>query len=325
MVRGSLACSLVLFLAGCPSQAPAPPDASVPVDMSPLPPGTLAPASTLTSCLAVDASNVYWTDSGSGNRVLKVSISGGTPQVVAMGGDAPGCVAIDAENAYYTDGAATMVMKAPLAGSGGTGIALATNQHVLPERHPFLVATSGYVYWITDVYGNVDAYDGKNAIVRVKTDGSGTVEVIASEVKGNPAGLATDGNSIYFSDGAGVWAQPIAGGAPIQIPTTSAIQSNTFATDGTNLVVTEVAGLGQGDVALFRVDGTGRKVLSMSLASSLAIDGSGVYAKQDNQLVQLALDGSGAKALALIAPRAIALSPTAIYFTDGASILKLAK
>lgn len=327
MVRGSLlALLLTPFVFGCSNKPAANviPDASHPVDMGLPPPATLAAAQTLTSCLAVDSTSVYWTDQGMGSRVLKVALAGGTPQVVATGGDSPGCVAIDATNAYYTDGSATSVMKAPLAGSGGAGTPLAQNQHILPERKPLLAVGGGFVYWVTDVYGNVDAYNGKNAIVRVPVAG-GAVQVVAAVVMGDPAGLEVDAASVYFSDTTGVYAQPIAGGAPIAIPAQSTIRSNSFAVDSMHLAIAEVSAIGSGDVALFRLDGTGRTVLSPTLASSLALDESGVYAKQNNHLVRFSLDGKSTVTLAASAPRAIALDATSIYFTDGASILKLGK
>ncbi|MFI5290053.1 MAG: hypothetical protein ACHQ17_10410, partial [Polyangia bacterium] len=194
MQRGSvlalLFVLLVPLLAGCPS-APVvqTPDAQAVVDLGLAPPVTLAPAQTTTSCLAVDANAVYWTDQGSGNRVMKVALAGGAPQVLATGGDKPGCVAIDQTNAYYTDGGSATLMKVPLA--GGAPAALAQNQHVLPERKPLLASDGSFVYFITDVYGDVDAYNNKNAIVRVPVAG-GPVEVLVAEVIGDPAGLAVD-------------------------------------------------------------------------------------------------------------------------------------
>src|SRR6185312_15543082 len=148
MQRGSLlALVFAPLLAACPS-APVvhTPDAQVVVDLGLAPPMTLAPAQTTTSCLAVDPSAVYWTDQGSGNRVLKVALAGGTPEVLATGGDKPGCVAIDQTNAYFTDGVSTTVMKVPLA--GGAPVALAQNQHVLPERKPLLASDGSFLYWI---------------------------------------------------------------------------------------------------------------------------------------------------------------------------------
>jgi hypothetical protein len=329
MQRGSvlalLFVLLVPLLAGCPS-APVvqTPDAQAVVDLGLAPPVTLAPAQTTTSCLAVDANAVYWTDQGSGNRVMKVALAGGAPQVLATGGDKPGCVAIDQTNAYYTDGGSATLMKVPLA--GGAPAALAQNQHVLPERKPLLASDGSFVYFITDVYGDVDAYNNKNAIVRVPvTGGGGPVEVLVAEVIGDPAGLAVDAANVYFSDSTGVYAQPKSGAAPLAIPAMSTIHSNSFATDGVNLVIAEVSAIGQGDLALFRTDGNGRTVLSSTLASSLAIDSSGVYAKMNNALVRFKLDGSGMATLASSAPRAIALDSANIYFTDGASILKLSK
>jgi hypothetical protein len=68
-----------------------------------------------------------------------------------------------------------------------------------------------------------------------------------------------------------------------------------------------------------------RVVVSSSLALPLAVDDRDVYANGDGSLVRLALDGSGATTLASERPRAVALSATTIFFTDGSAIYSLPK
>jgi hypothetical protein len=321
---------LVLLTIGCGSSSDPGPDAGVgdfgsSRDLSPTPPTTLADTQTLTTCLAVDGNAVYWADQAQGTRVMKVGLSGGAATVLATGGDKRTCVAIDAANAYYFSrdndgGAGDTIWKVPLDGSGAAS-PVATNQHVKGS----LVAEGGFVYFVTDLYGPMDmAFTGMDAIVRIPV-GGGTSEVLFAGVTPEAAGLAVDADHLYFSDQTGVFARPKAGGSNTPFGMSS-IQGSAFAVDGKHLVLVEVSAIGMGDLALYSLDGTGRVVLSSKLAASpLALDGSGVYAKQDNHLVRFALDGKSQTTLTTTAPRAIALDAGNIYFTDGASILKLAK
>jgi hypothetical protein len=321
-----------LFAAGCPDSNPGF-DFSVPgdagADAQVLPEAMpLAAADTFTSCMAVADGFVYWTDQGGvarsdggqASKVLRVSTAGGTAMTVADGADAPGCVVVDSGFAYYTNGAGA-ILRAPVA--GGAPQPVVTGQHLLPLRTPRFAVGGGKVYWVTDVYGPVDAFSGKNAIVRAPV-GGGAVEVVFTDIVGEPGGLAVLGSTIYYSDQMGMYARPF--GAPLPAAVgQSTLHSNRFAVGGNKLAVVEVNSIGTGDVAVFGLDGTGRVVVSMSLATSLAVDDSGVYANRDGRLVRFALNGQRTDALSDSPPRAIALDATHVYFTDGVSILKIAK
>ena len=293
------------------------PDAAAPLDMHVSGPTTLASSSTLTACLAVDGSFVYWSDGTP--AIMKVAIGGGAPSVVVAGGDKSTCVAVDGSGVYYFD--AGSVMKAPLA--GGSAAPLATGQHAL-KGAPLVVA-GGFVYWITDVYGDVDAYNGKNAIVRVSTTAGGAVQVVSAEVVGNPGGLAVDDTNVYYSDASGVFSRALAAPTTVTPFGQSALHLNAIAVGAGHLAMNEIAAVGMGDVALFRTDGMARTVVSSSLAQPLAVDDRGVYVNGQGSLVRLALDGSGAITLATEQPRAVALSASTIFFTDGSAIYSLPK
>jgi hypothetical protein len=314
----SLVASIFLSLAGC-SDAPPSESQDLSVIDLPLPPEQLlAPAETLTTCIAVDANGVYWTDQGGGaSKVLSVPLAGGTPATLAVGADSPGCVAIDSTSAYFTSN--DELMQVPL--QGGVGAQpIATGQHFLGQRP--LYAQGGYVYWITDVYGAVDAFNGMNAIVRVKAGSA--VEVMYPGVLGNPGGLAVDDTNFYFSDSNGVFIVSRAGNIMTPVGTSS-VHNNTFAVDSANLAIVEIQSIGTGDVAVVRLDGNGHTLASQMLAAALTLDETGIYARQGNHLVRFALDGSETLTLAYGSPRAIAIDATSIYFTDGASIQKLPK
>ena len=292
-------------------------DAGVPLDMHIPSPTTLAPAQTLTNCLATDGSFVYWSDGTP--AVMKVAVAGGTATQVVAGGDKNACVAVDGSGVYYFD--ADKIMKASL--SDGGAAPLASGQHLLKGAP--IVAAGGFVYWATDVYGNVDAFNGKNAIVRVSTTAGSAVEIVSAELTGNPVGLAVDDTNVYYSDQSGVFARALAAPATATSFGQSTLHGNAIAVGGGRLAMNEIMAIGSGDVAVFRTDGMMRVVVSPSLAQPLAVDDRGVYINDSGSLTRLALDGSGAQLLATQPPRAVALSGGTIFFTDGSAIYSLAK
>jgi hypothetical protein len=311
--------AVATVIAGCGSTSSTPADFGVPLDMHIAAPAQLAAAQTMTTCLAVDGGFVYWADyAGNTATIQKVPIGGGAAAQVVAGGDKNGCVAVDGNGVYYVEG--DKIMKAALAGGGAS--AMATGQHVL--RGP--VAAGGYVYWITDVYGNVDAFNGKNAVVRLSTSSAGAVQVVSAEVVGLPGALAVDDTSVYYSDANGAWSRVLAAATMVtSFGGQSSIHPNSMAVGAGRVAVAEVQTPGNGDVALFRADGMGRVVVSPSLAQPLAVDDKGVYIKGANALERLALDGSGATLLATQTPRALVLSADRVYFTDGAAIFSLVR
>lgn len=305
----------MVFVVGCGSRLTVP-DAGVSLDMQIPGPLMLAPAQTLTPCLAIDSRNVYWSDFGGGAPTIRaVPLAGGAATTLVTGGDKYGCVVSDGNDVYYADNGS--ILKVHFDGSGKT--TLATGQHVLGNR----LAFAGSLFFITDVYGNVDAYNGKNAIVEVAP--AGGVTVLAANVTGLPSSLATDGSGVYWADRAGVFFAPLANPTATISFGQSALHDNTIAVGSGHLAMNEVMAVGSGDVAVFRLDGSGRTVVLPSLANPLAVDDRGVYVNHAGALERLRLDGSGATLLATQAPRALALSADHVYFSDGAAIYSLPK
>src|SRR5438045_541531 len=86
---------LTVIAAGCGSGSGSA-DFGVPLDMHVAAPEQLATASTLTTCLAVDADFVYWADYANNKATIqKVPMGGGAAVEVVAGGDKNGCVAVD--------------------------------------------------------------------------------------------------------------------------------------------------------------------------------------------------------------------------------------
>lgn len=319
---GCIVALLAVTPAACSSGNVKVPDASVMLDMSSaIQPTLLAPASTLTHCLAIDDTNAYWSDFGGGSpAIVKAPLAGGAASPLASGGDKYACVVSDGSgNVFYTDSGKSTVMRAS---SAGTKM-LASGQNVLGG---LLAASNGAVYWVTDTYGsNTDAYNGMNAIVSVPSSG-GSINVIDAQLApGGTGGIAVLGGTVYYSDGSGVFGRPLS--MPMQTISfgQSTLHENKLAVGGTHLAMTELAGIGSGDVAVFRLDGTGRTVVLSQAASPLAVDDSGVYSDANGQLVLLALDGSSTRVVAGQAPLAVAVSASTIYFLTSAGLYSVAK
>lgn len=149
-------------------------------------PTTLASGLDEPNSLAVDGTNVYWTDAQDGT-VKAVPLAGGTVTTLATGQNGPGSVAVNGTHVYWVDSgdpnlANGSVNEVPL--GGGSVTALATGQHL-----PFALALDGTnVYWTETQAGNV------NKIPL----GGGSVTTISGHWVGLRS-LAVDSTSVYFT------------------------------------------------------------------------------------------------------------------------------
>jgi hypothetical protein len=82
----------------------------------------LASGQSFAIAIAVDASNVYWTDQTAGT-VMSVPIGGGSPTTLASGQNAPSALAVDAMNVYWTNSGNGTVMRVPIGGGAATVLA----------------------------------------------------------------------------------------------------------------------------------------------------------------------------------------------------------
>jgi len=143
--------------------------------------------------LALDADNVYWINSATGQsdgQVLKVSKNGGQVTVLADHEFHPDAIAVDSMNVYYTtlgwgflDNPVALgrVLKVPV--TGGTPTVIASGQ----SSPTALVVDSSNVYW-ANLFGN--------NIMKAALNGG--APVILATVQGTPQDLAVDSEHVYW-------------------------------------------------------------------------------------------------------------------------------
>lgn len=164
--------------------------------------------------VAVDGTNIYWTDQQSG-KVKAVPIAGGTIRTLAVG-VTPMWMAVDALNLYWLDlhapppsGDVTYSTVMAISLAGGTPVTLATSA---PRDGYEDIATDGVnVYWTDDERG----------VLKMPTAG-GMATVLATATC--PGKLVVDETYVYWFDDKGCSATPttrtdimkvpIAGGQP---------------------------------------------------------------------------------------------------------------
>lgn len=293
---------------------------------------TLASASSVTDCIAVDSSSVYWADVMN-MGIYKVDKNGGVATLLApgTGGSLPACLALDSANVYWVDGGG--IQKVSL--NGGTSTNLAPRGSTSTWTIGGMAVDSTSVYWLENGTYTNNVYNKDATLYKVSING-GAVTVLASGGLDNPPqGMTTDSASVYWADkdrllkinkdgtGLTVLASGINNHGGIVADSTSVYwadwNSNIDKISVSSGVITAIAG----------------DTHPYSDSHSIAVDSSGVYwigaitCGGSSSCVQMVgIDGGPVTTIAPVGTSfssvSIAVDSTNVYWTAGA-VLKISK
>ena len=163
--------------------------------------------------LFVDATNVYWTNTGAGGQIKKCAIAGcgGTPTALAINLSSPNAVLAAGSDVFWTNFGAFTLMKCAI---GGCSLVPTIFTSVNVSGNSFgRLASDGVTLFFSD---------GGNGVVRsCPLAGCGGGPTVLATLQDNPWGIAVDGTSIY-------WVNDAAAGSVVTCPKTGCGTSNSL-------------------------------------------------------------------------------------------------
>jgi hypothetical protein len=141
------------------------------------------------SYLAVDGTNIYWSDA---SGIMSVAASGGDSSLLASSGWAQG-IAVDETSVYWADAALGTVSR--IAKAGGATQTVADHQDTPVQ----IIADGNFVYWTN----TPDL--GLGSVMRAPKNGGPAVELatgggkMASQHRG-PWAIAVDDDAVYWTE-----------------------------------------------------------------------------------------------------------------------------
>jgi hypothetical protein len=271
------------------------------------------------SSIALDATNVYWTDANAGT-VMKAPLAGGTPAMISTGQSQPDGLVVDTTNAYWISGTYS-IASAPLGGGGPTTplVSLPITNYVYPSS---IAVAGGSLYYTT-----ASAVMSTYTIAKLPATGGKATQLTSGNY--NAGGIHVTATDIYWSTQKGIFQLPLAGVTPTTL--WSGFPSG-FAVDPTSLYFTastfvEKAPLA-GGAATTLFSGTP----SIDAPGGLLVDSSNLYFVDGSgagtavRILALPLGGGTPTTLAAGQTLAgFALSATDVYWITSSAILRVPK
>jgi Stigma-specific protein, Stig1 len=162
--------------------------------------------------IALDQTNLYFSESYGGGLVERVTLDGGALTPLAPAQSLPLGIAVSGGNAYWVDApigdGGGAVMSAPTA--GGTPVVVAAAPSTPLGGVPAVVTDGANVYWIAS---SADSGGGGDILRAPCTGGDASLFQTA-----NALALAIDATNLYWADGTNaIFAAPLGGGAVVTI------------------------------------------------------------------------------------------------------------
>jgi len=294
---------------------------------------TLATLSWVPQGIALDASNVYWTqldNTGTNGSVWKVPVGGGAPvALVSAGLLSPHGIAVDGTNVYWTNEGSAVgtgtIMSIPIV--GGAAATIASGLGV-----PLGIAVAGSRVSWTDR----DVPSTGFGPVLSMAAGGGAVTTLASGQK-QPDDIAANSTTVFWSTFTGntVMSAPAGGGAVTSLyvgTQATLVELTGIAIDDTHLYFGDTTG------ALMRIPLSGGAVQTLATVANprrLAVDATSVYVITNDSTTQRVLKvpktGGAPLVLASNAPpaplpaKSVAVDGTSVYWLTGGAVMKVAK
>ncbi len=282
----------------------------------------LASSQTFAFGIAVNSTNVYWTDTAGGyspsggGSVKTVPICGGNVTTLASGLPSPTGIAIDSTHVYWVNDEPDIVMSALL--DGGASTVLVTNGN----QSPLAIAVDGTsVYWTANALPG----EGSGAVMSVPKAGGSPVTLATGQA--DPWGIAIDSQNVYWANanigGDGlIMSVPLDGGTPVTLAS-GPFQPAYLAVDVSSVYWTSV----DGTIASVPKGGGTPTTLASGPpgAQGIAVDTESVYwtapgnVGGDTGYVLSVPKGGGAPTTLATAqddPTGIAVDGTNVYWTD---------